>query len=302
LNELAHLPGVLVAEGQRFVPAKLSLGWRERDVAIVGVPEGAVLRRLRDVHGESIRVPASGVLLSRPLGALLQLGLGDDVDVEVLEAGRRRLRLPVAGFVDDFSGLSAYMGLAELERRLGEPPTLTGAFVSAGRGQLEAVAARIERLPAVASLSEPALDRQQFQAQISDAIHAMTVLLAIFASVIAVGMVFNNARIALAVRSRDLATMRILGFTRGEVAAVLLGEQAIQLVLGVAVGVPLGYGLGAAMLAAVPPELFRIPAVLSAGSAVQAVVVVWSSGLACALLVRRQADRLDLVSVLKARD
>src|SRR5579859_4579772 len=100
-------------------------------------------------------------------------------------------------------------------------------------------------------------------AQISDSLHAMTVLLAIFASVIAVGVVFNNARIALAVRSRDLATLRILGFTRGEVATVLLGEQALQLVLGVAAGLPLGHFLGAAVLAAIPPELFRVTAVLA---------------------------------------
>jgi putative ABC transport system permease protein len=302
LLELAHVHGVLVAEGQRSVPAKVSHGFRERDVAIVGVTPNAVLRRLQGLRGQVMRPPADGMLMSRPLGKMLGVAVGEDVDVEVLEAGRRRLRLPVAGFIDDFSGLSAYMDLAELERRLGEPPTLSGALVSVARGGLDEVRARIEKLPAVASLSEPALDRQQFQGQISDSFHAVTVLLAIFASVIAVGVVFNNARIALAVRSRDLATMRILGFTRGEVAMVLLGEQAIQLVLGIGVGLPFGYWLGAAALAATPPELFRVPAVLTAGSIVQAVAVVISSGLGCALLVRRQADRLDLVSVLKARD
>jgi putative ABC transport system permease protein len=302
LHELAHVPGVLVAEAQRFVPAKVSHGFRERDLAITGVPPNAVLRRLQDMSGNAIRPPATGVLLSRPLGGMLGVAAGDEVDVEVLEAGRRRLRLPVAGFIDDFSGLSAYMDLAELERRLDEPPTLTGAVVSVRDGHLPDAMARFEKIPAVASLGEPALDRQQFQGQISDSLHAMTVLLAIFASVIAVGMVFNNARIALAARSRDLATMRILGFTRGEVAMVLLGEQAVQLVLGVAAGLPLGYALGAAIIAATPPELFRMPAVLSAGSIAQAVLVVWASGLLCALIVRREADRLDLVSVLKARD
>jgi putative ABC transport system permease protein len=302
LRELAHIPGVLVAEGQRFVPAKLSHGWRERDLALVGVSPNAALRRLQDLGGQMIHPPATGMLLSRPLGDMLGVVVGDDVDVEVLEAGRRRLRLPVAGFIDDFSGLSAYMDIAELERRLGEPPTLTGALVEVGRGDLDAVRARIEKLPAVASLGEPAFDRQQFQTQMSDSLHATTVLLAIFASVIAVGMVFNNTRIALAVRSRDLATMRILGFTRGEVATVLLGEQAVQIVLGIAVGLPLGYALGAAVLASIPPELFRMPAVLTAGAVAQAATVVLASGLGCALWVRREADRLDLVSVLKARD
>ncbi|MCL2451217.1 MAG: ABC transporter permease, partial [Polyangiaceae bacterium] len=201
-----------------------------------------------------------------------------------------------------FAGLSAYMDLDELERKLVEPPTLTGALLSIGRGGLDDVAKRLEKFPAVASFSEPALDRVQFQLQESGALRAMSVLLAVFASIIAVGMVFNNARIALAVRSRDLATLRILGFTRGEVATVLLGEQAVQLVAGVALGLPLGSALGVAVLATVPPELFRIHATIRLATLAEAAAVVLVSGLGCALWVRREADHLDLVSVLKARD
>jgi putative ABC transport system permease protein len=115
-------------------------------------------------------------------------------------------------------------------------------------------------------------------------------------------MVFNNARIALSVRSRDLATLRILGFTRGEVAVLLLGEQAIHLVLGVALGLPLGLLFGAWVLALVPPDLFRLAMHAAPSSLVLSVGVVLLAGLMSALLVRREADRLDLVSVLKARD
>jgi putative ABC transport system permease protein len=302
LHELAHVPGVSLAEASRFVPVRVSHGWRERDLAIVGVPAHATLRRLLDWHGTPIVPPSGGVTLSRPLGTMLGVATGDEIDAEVLEAGRRHLRLRVAGFIDDFSGLSAYMDLEALDRTVGQPPTVSGALLSVHRGELDDVTRRIEKLPAVASFSEPSLDRQQFQAQMSDALRAVTVLLAAFASIISVGMVFNNARIALAVRSRDLATMRILGFTRGEVAIVLLGEQALQLVLGVTAGLPLGHLLGAAVLAAIPPELFRVSAVVAPGSLVEAAAVVLLSGLACALWVRREADRLDLVSVLKARD
>jgi putative ABC transport system permease protein len=302
VRELAGVPGVTVAEPTRMVPVRASHGWRERDLAIVGVPAHAELRRLLDMHGNPIRPPKAGVTLSAPLGKMLGVTPGDELDAEVLEMGRRHLRVHVAGFIDDFSGLSAYMDLEALERLLGEPPTASGALLSVGRDELEDVKRRIEKLPAVASFSEPALDRQQFQSQMSDALRASTILLAVFAGIISVGMVFNNARIALAVRSRDLATLRILGFTRGEVAVVLLGEQAVQLVLGVTLGLPLGYFLGAASLAAIPPELFRVSAVLAPSSLLHAAAVVLSSGFACALWVRREADRLDLVSVLKARD
>jgi putative ABC transport system permease protein len=302
IRELSHVPGVTLAEPTRLVPVRLSHGWRERDLAVIGVPAHATLRRLLDLHGDPIRPPSAGVILSAPLGKILGVAPGAVLEVEVLEAGRRRLQVRVAGFIDDFSGLSAYMDLDALERLLGEPATASGALLSIRRGDLADVTRRIEKLPAVASFSEPALDRQQFQSQVSDALRALTILLAVFASIISVGMVFNNARIALAVRSRDLATLRILGFTRGEVAVVLLGEQGLQLVLGVAAGLPLGYFLGAATLAAIPPELFRVSPVLAPSSLLEAAAVVLLSGLACALWVRREADRLDLVSVLKARD
>jgi len=302
IRNLAHVPGVVTAEATRSVPVRISRAWRSRDLAIVGVPPGATLRRLTDVHGNGIVPPRDGVLLSKPLGPMLDVRVGDDLDAEVLESGRRRVRLRVEGFIEDFSGLSAYMDLDALGRALDQPSTASGALLSVRRGDLADVARRIERMPAVASYSEPALDRAQFQAQMSDSLRVMTVLLAFFASIISVGMVFNNARIALAVRSRDLATLRILGFTRGEVATVLLGEQALQLVIGVAFGLPLGYGLGAAMLGSIPPELFRVPAVLTPGSLIQAAAVVLVSGFACAMWVRREANKLDLVSVLKARD
>jgi putative ABC transport system permease protein len=167
---------------------------------------------------------------------------------------------------------------------------------------LPEVIRRLEKLPALAAFSEPELDRKGFEAETSSSFKALSILMAVFASIIAIGMVFNNARIALAVRSRDLATLRILGFTRGEVATVLLGEQAVQLILGVAMGLPLGCLMGAAVMTSLPPEFFRAPPVFLPLSLIEAAAVVLISGFACALYVRREADRLNLVEVLKARD
>ncbi|HUB06716.1 MAG TPA: FtsX-like permease family protein [Myxococcales bacterium] len=302
LRDLQHVPGVLVGEAERSVPVRLRSKWRSRDGSIVGVPPNATLRPPRDLSGLPFHVSEGGLTLSQPLAKILGVRAGDPVEVDVLEAGRKHLSLPVAGFVEDFAGLNAYMSLPELDRRLGEPPTISGALLSVDRLAFPEVTRRLERLPAVASFDEPALDRKGFESEISSSFKALSVILALFASIIAIGIVFNNARIALAVRSRDLATLRILGFTRGEVATVLLGEQAVQLVLGVALGLPLGCLMGAATMASIPPEFFRAPAVFLPSSLIAAAAVVLFSGFGCALLVRREADRLDLVEVLKARD
>ena len=302
VRSLAHFPGVDVAEAQRTVPVRLRAGPRERQLALLGTPAGSVLRRPRDIHGRLLRLPSSGIALSGPLAGILGVRVNDPVEVEVLEAGRRRFTAPVTGFVDDFVGLSAYMDLADLERRLGEPPTVTGALLAVDRSRLGEVMGRLERVPAAASLSRPDLDAKQFVEQEADVLRAIQSALVVIAVIIAVGMVFNNARIALALRARDLATLRILGFTRGEVATLLMGEQAAQLVLGIALGLPLGLLFGRWVLAAVPPDLFRLAMRAAPGSVALSVMVVLLAGLLSALLVQRQADRLDLVSVLKARD
>jgi putative ABC transport system permease protein len=302
IRSLQHLPGVHYSEVQRLVPVRMHAGLRHRDVVLVGVLPDASLRPLRDNQGDIVRLTPDGVTLSRPLGSILHVGLGDTVEMDVLESGQKSLSLPVSGFVDDFSGLSAYVDLSRLQRALDEPPTASGALLSIDRSALHDVTQRLEKLPAVASFSRPDLDERQFVDQEADAFKSMYVILILVASVIAVGVVFNNARIALAVRSRDLATLRILGFTRGEVATVLLGEQAIQLVVGVLAGIPLGYGFGVAVLRLLPAELFRITPSLTILSAVGSAVVVLVAGLGSAFLVRREADRLDLVAVLKAHD
>jgi putative ABC transport system permease protein len=157
-------------------------------------------------------------------------------------------------------------------------------------------------LPAVAAISRPSVDRGLVRAEVADEFVVLELVLAVFAAAIAVGVVYNNARIAFEIRSRDLATMRILGFSRGELAFVLLGEQAIQVVLGVPLGLYLGRVIGGLSLSTIDRELLRIPVAVAPTSYVSAACVVLLAALVSALIVRRQSDRLDLVAVLKARD
>ena len=151
-------------------------------------------------------------------------------------------------------------------------------------------------------MSRPAVDRGLMRAEVADEITALSVLLAVLASAIAVGIVYNNARIALEMRSRDLATLRILGFTRGELAGILLGEQVVQVLLGIVPGLALGAGMAKLGLSSIDRELLRIPLMLRPPSYVAAFCVVAFAALWSALAVRRRSDRLDLVAVLKARD
>jgi putative ABC transport system permease protein len=302
VREVAHLPGVVHAEGERQVAVRLRHGVQVRTTAILGKGAGARLHRLLDADRRPLSLPPAGLALSRVLAGWLDLHPGDPVEVELLEGDRRHLTLPVAVLVDDLLGYSAYMDAAALARVLDEPRRADRVLARVESAALDEVVARLNALPRVAQVSRPAIDRSLVQAQVADVFAVLSLMLSFFASAIAVGVVYNNARIALELRSRDLATLRILGFTRGELAALLLGEQAVQVVLGIGPGLLLGRLMGRLWLSSADPELIRVPMTIAPSSYVAAVSVVVLAAMVSALVVRRRSDALDLVAVLKARD
>jgi putative ABC transport system permease protein len=302
VSDAAHLEGVRAAEGERLVPVRLRAGAATRTTAILGTQPGADLHRLLDRDARPLNLPPGGLCLSRPLGESLHVRPGDEIDVEVLEGDRRKIRVPVVALADDLLGLFGYMSAPELGALLGEAPRANLVLLSVDRGDVDAVVARLRALPAVAAVSRPDVDRGLVNAQVGDVFVALESVLAVFAAVIAVAVVYNNARLALDVRSRDLATLRILGLTRAEIAALLLGEQAIQVALGVLPGLRLGRWMGGLALGTIDRELLRVPLSLSPRAYVSAASTVLLAALLSALVVRARSDRLDLVGVLKARD
>lgn len=302
VSDVRHLPGVVEAEGERVVPVRLRAGPRFRTTAILGLAPHMDLMRLLDVDRRPLDLPPTGLSLSRVLAESLGLRAGDEVEIDVLEGNRQTLHVPVATLVDDLFGLSGYMDASELARLLDEEPRVNVILAAADAMDVDAVTRRLDGLPAVGSVSQPELDRSLVYSEVADVFTALSVLLSLFAAAIAVGVVYNNARIALEVRSRDLATLRILGFTRGELAVILLGEQAIQVLAGIVPGLLLGRVVGRLWLSTVDRELLRIPFTLTPRSYLAAICVVLLAALVSALIVRSRSDRLDLVAVLKARD
>jgi putative ABC transport system permease protein len=300
--EVARVPGVERAEPHWTVPVRLRSGSRSRDTVLTSSTPSGGLRRIVDRQGREVTLPEQGLLLSRVLAERLSLVPGDSVEMETLEGRQRKRIVPVAGLVDDGLGMSAYVTPEELARLTIQAPSVTEVLLRIDSARRDEVIRGLAAFPEVTAVRRKETTREQFRKQAAETFLTMQTILALSAATIAVGMVYNNARIALTVRSRDLATLRILGFRQGEVGAILLGEQAAQLLLGIPCGIPLGKWLGTIILTRTDPELYRLPAVMSAHTATSGAMIVLLAGLASALLVQRRTRRLDLVSVLKARD
>ncbi|MBP6632823.1 MAG: FtsX-like permease family protein [Kofleriaceae bacterium] len=295
-------PGVMAAEPVRSVPARLLGPGGHRDLVLTGVRRGDRLHQLLDARGAVVALPTDGVLLSRILASRLGVGVGDVVAVERRDGDRRRLRLPVGGVIDDSFGMNATLDADVLARALGEQPLMSQVLLVVDPNQRDTLVRVLAAAPMVADVIEMAAMRDAFLAQTGASMDFFIWLVVVLGVVIAVGVVYNNARVALSERARDLATLRVLGYRRSEVAIVLLGQMAVQVALAVPVGMAAGYVLAGALMSTADPEQYRFPVVISAQTYGFATLVVGAAALVTAILVRRRLDRLDLNDALKARD
>jgi putative ABC transport system permease protein len=299
---LLRLPGVVAVEPFRVVPATLRFGHRERRQEIMApAPDGELLRLL-DTRGRPHPPRPDGLVVSARLAELLGARPGDAVEVEVLEGLRRRTRLVIAGTVDDMVGTSAWLHPAALRGLLADGETWSGGFLAVDAGRGDALDRALAESPRVAGSVSRELQLRTFRETIARTLLRMRTVNTLFAAAIACGVMATTARQTVIERSRDLASLRVLGFTRGEVAAILLGEQAILTLAAVPLGLALGYGFVVVTTWGYDTELFRVPAVVAPRTYALAAATVAAASLAAAVSARRLVDRLDLVGVLKARD
>jgi putative ABC transport system permease protein len=301
-REVARLPGVLAVESSRFVPVTFVNGHlRERGMirGYAGRPE---LYRVIDVDRREALLDNRGLVLTDRLADKLGLRVGDAVRVEVLEGRERTLELRVEGTVREMMGLNAYMERGALNRALGDGDVSTGFVLAVERGSEARALEASKALPRVAGAWSKATMLRNMEEISARNVRIMSTILTAFASVIAVGVVYNNARIALAERAWELASLRVLGFSRAEVSALLLGELGLVIAIALPLGMLLGWGLVSGIADLLKSDQFFFPVVIRARTYAWAAVCVLAAGVASALVVRRRIDRLDMVSALKTRD
>ena len=302
LYALAALPGVRRVEGYRVTVARLVGPGGSRRVTLLGFEGASRLHHVVDFRGTESPLPPRGALLSDKLARLLGVRPGDPVRVEVLEGERPAGLLRVSGLVTDPLGLTVYMEQGELARFLREGSVHSGAWLTVDPDSLGALPARLVGLPAVAGVTGRAELHAAFTRTIATSMAITTSVLAGFAVVIAFGLAYNGARVALSERARELASLRVLGLGRGAVAALFLGEQGVLLLLALPLGAAVGRAMVWLTVRAGDTEMFRLPFVLSAASVLAGLGVVAVAVVVSAGLVWRRLDRMDLVSVLKSRE
>lgn len=300
--DLASMPGVTAVEPYRVVPAKLRFENRVRRVGITGLADQAALRRVVGKDLVRINLPPEGIVLGNTIAESLGVQKNDVLTVEVTEGSRPVRQVEVAGVVSELLGLGVYMDIRALNRLMHEENTVSGAFLSVESGKRAELYSRLKRTPAVAGVSLPDAMLQSFNDTIAKTIGTSTSFLIGFACVIAFGVVYNGARIALAERGRELASLRVLGFTQREIGTMLLGEQAALTLAAIPMGYVVGFGTCYLITKVVDAEIVRLPLVLSFRTFFLSGTIVILAAVLSGLLVTWRLRRMDLIAVLKTRE
>jgi putative ABC transport system permease protein len=303
LYSLSGLAGVEHAEGFRAVPARLVYGQRSYRTEVEGVEPGAELQRALDASLVPVPIPAEGVVLTEYLARdILGIEPGGVLRIEVLEGRRPVLEVPVAGLTRQYLGVNAYMSRAEVNRLLHEGPAISGARLSVDPARLDGIYRELRRMPRVAGTVVRENSIRQFNEMMEETILFFSFITALLGGFIAFGVVYNSARIALSERSRELASLRVLGFTRGEVGYILLGEIALLILVAIPIGFLFGRGLSAYLATSFTSDLYRVPLVVLPSTYALAASIVLASFAVSAVLMWRKLAHLDLIEVLKTRE
>ena len=302
LEDVRHLPGVLQAESQQFHAAILHHGHRTKRVAIESRRPGTDLSRVLDTQGKPLDVPPGGIVLSQRLAAHLDVQSGESIEVEFLSGRRETFSVEVTELVELYFGLGAYMDFEYMNALFRQAPRISTVNITLDALQTDALHAAIKNTPRVSGIVEMNENRRAFQDTIEQNIVVMNTIYIAVAVLITIGVTYNAARIQLSERARELASLRILGFGRGEVSYILVGERMLIALIAQPFGWLIGAGIARLMTNAFTSDLYAIPLVLKPATFAIASLVVLCAALGSVMIVRRRLDHLNLVSVMKTRE
>jgi putative ABC transport system permease protein len=299
-HEFERLPGVIHVEPFRMAAVRIHFNGVSRQIGLRSLTPGAWHSRALDATGHEITPTPDGIIVSAKLAQVLGARVGDVLVVEALEGRRLTRRVPLTALAEDFTGIAAYMDLKAVNHLLGEGDIITGASFTLDQAHRREFLRALKAIPRVNWIAIKETMRASFRDTTAQSMGLLQTIYLTFAVIVAFGVIYNNARISLAERARELATLRVIGFTQREVGAVIVTELVLLALLALPLGLLLGTGLTTLIIRQVNTETVRVPLVFTSYTYAFAVLVVTVASVLSALVVLRILRHLDLIGALKA--
>jgi len=304
LGAISRIGGVIKVEPLFELPVRIHFSGRSEEDLLLGLPPAPTLKEMVGEDGKRLEVPEEGILLSRRAAEKLGVKPGDRVVVETLlpQGPSRRAEVKVAGINTQLIGSASCAGLSQANRILREQDLVSGAMLRVDPGAARAVERELGRMTGVSAVLSREKELAGFSQNLDSLLYSVGIMVA-FAAFLGFAIVYNSAAISFAERKRELAALRVLGFSTREVSSLLFKENVLQTAAGILLGLPFGRLMaGAFMQAAGTSDLYTLPVVvypltygLSALGGAAFVMVAHR-------LAVRGIGRLDLVETLKTKD
>ncbi len=300
--DLSRMEGVLRVECSRMIPIDIGFGSRKKRIAIQALQQNGILRQLVDEKRVIHPLPIHGLTLTSYLAHELGAAVGDTLRVEVLEGKQRTVNLVMEDTLNEMLGLNAFMDIENAEKLTGEDRNYSEAMLAIDPQYGERIQHILEDMPFVTGVNLRTGMIADYQKTIADSMLSINFVFILFASVLAFGVIYNSGRITLSERGREFASLRVLGFTKREVAMILIGQQTAIVLLGIPFGFGIGYLLNRRLTGAYNTELFRMPFIFTTQSLGYAAIVVIVAAIISNIFIIRRVYHLDIIEVLKTRE
>ncbi|GHU86864.1 ABC transporter permease [Spirochaetia bacterium] len=197
---------------------------------------------------EPLGFSTDSVIITEKTAEGLGLNAGDRITVENSDGGHGEFVL--SGITENYVGSMVYIGEAAWWKAFGEVPSYPILFVRTGittGAEQDAAAGEVLASNTVAR-AEFNSNTQETYNNLLTSISFVVLILILAAGGLAVIVLYNLTNININERSRELATLRVLGFHQGEAAAYIFREITILSIVGTGAGLILGIPLHAFMI------------------------------------------------------
>jgi putative ABC transport system permease protein len=303
LYEAQRFDYVTHAEPLLQYPFTLTNGWRTKDVLIVGLERDARLRRLMDTNEQVVDIGEGGLVLSEKLAQMMSLNVGDSVKMKPM-MGRVTTEkiIKVTKIVQQYFGASGFMNIKALSRVLDEPFAMNSVLVSTDPGKSRLMNDELDDIPLISSVTVKADTIDSMETTMNMQMKVMSFMTVLFAGVIAFSIIYNITSVSLSERERELASLRVMGFSQKEVGRILYYENILMGIVGLFLGVPLGMLVCRGLVTAFDTEMIRLPYHLNPRTFIISITCTCIFVLISNLAIRHKINTLDLVETLKERE
>jgi putative ABC transport system permease protein len=308
-RELEGLPEVTRAEPMLEVPVALSHKWLAEDVLLLGINADSTFYNILDKRSNRIDPAKDGLILSERLALKLDVQQGDSLDIRSpLFRLAKNQQVEVVEIIPQYLGMNAYMELSALEELLRQGKLATSFFVGVRGDTDEAVGQSISTLrdryresdlvAGVDGREERFRQTRELMETFGSAIY-----LYVFIGVITgFSIIYSSSFIILSERSRELASMMVLGMTPREVFSVITFEQWFISFFAILAGIPLAQMMQWGMAMEMSTDMYTIPGELSLPSLFVAPLITGLSIWLAQRFVLSKIEKLSLIDVLKTRE